>query len=311
MIQPDEAPDDPIPYVSMSDASLQDHSTADRQFPGLHNDCSWIWAMIDTEDGTRYELIRCVSASGTFDFTLHECSTDLWKHPKLVRFPGERDMYWGQILWYEKDGKQTFLPANMTLAGAHPISIAIGPERIEWKDGDIVDVALTPLPRNVTRIYVPGLPDDLGYSSSGCTVSGTIAGQAITGGYGGIDRMYCLPGMSCLVSKIVALEHYWFVWASLMDDGSWQTGNAMLGTGKYATATFRNPDGAVIATNEECAPRSYGNSKRGLRNPCAQRSPSATVRSTSKPPTTRPRQACRWESLGCTERFKNAADPCP
>ena len=33
----------PVPFVLLSDASVQDHSTGDKQFPGLHNDCSWIW----------------------------------------------------------------------------------------------------------------------------------------------------------------------------------------------------------------------------------------------------------------------------
>src|SRR6187431_2971093 len=102
---------DPIPYVSLADASVQDHSTGDKQFPGLHNDCSWIWAMIDTEGGKRYEAIRCLSASATFDFTLHECATNLWQHPANVRFPGEQDMYWGPILWFERQGSQTFFPA--------------------------------------------------------------------------------------------------------------------------------------------------------------------------------------------------------
>jgi hypothetical protein len=38
-----------VPYLSLADASVQDHSIGDKQFPGLHNDCSWIWAMVDTE----------------------------------------------------------------------------------------------------------------------------------------------------------------------------------------------------------------------------------------------------------------------
>lgn len=268
MPDPDVPTSAPVPYVSLADASEQDHSTRDPQFPGLHNDCSWIWAMADTEDGTRYELIRCLSASATFDFTLHACSTDLWQHPTNVRFPGEHDMYWGPILWYERDGSQTFFPANVAMAAKHPITISLGADRYVWKDDGIIDVVLRPLPGNVTRIDVPGLPDDVGYTSSGCTVEGTIGGSRITGGYGGLDRMYCLPGMSCQVSKIAHLEHYWFVWGSLLADGTWQTGNCMLGAGDYATATFRAPGQApVIATNDAVQARVVWKARDGVNQP--------------------------------------------
>ena len=259
---------DPIPYVSLADASVQDHSTGDKQFPGLHNDCSWMWAMVDTADGKRYQLIRCLSASATFDFNLHECSTDLWEHPTNLRFPGESDLYWGPIIWYENEGNQTFFPANMAMAQRHPITISLGPEGYVWKDEDVIDVLLTPLPNNVTRIYVPGQPDDVGYTSSGCTVSGSVNGSAITGGYGGIDRMYCLPGMSCQVSKIANLEHYWFVWASLMDDGTWETGNAMLGSGNYATATYHaQGQTPAIATNEAVGAKVVWEERDGVNQP--------------------------------------------
>ena len=100
---------------------------------------------------------------------------------------------------------------------------------------------------NVTRIYVPGLPDDVGYTSSGCTLSGSIEGSPITGGYGGLDRMYCLPGMSAHVSKIAQLEHYWFVWGALFDDGHWETGNTMLGAGGYAACALFRPGWPVAA----------------------------------------------------------------
>ncbi|OMC38328.1 hypothetical protein A5740_27285 [Mycobacterium sp. GA-1841] len=241
-----------VPYVSLTDASVQDHSTRDRQFPGLHNDLLFLWAMVDTENGKRYEMVRCLSASAAFDFNLHECSTDLWQHPTNLRFPGENDLYWGPILWFESEGRQSVFPANGAMAKRHPISITLGPDRYRWKEhDDSIDVTLTPLPMNVTAIYVPGLPDDVGYTSSGCTVSGSIEGSPITGGYGGLDRMYCLPGLSAQVSKIAELEHYWFVWGSILDDGRWETGNAMLGAGNYATATFqREGEAPVIAVND-------------------------------------------------------------
>jgi hypothetical protein len=101
-----------VPYVSLADTSVQDHSTADRQFPGVYNDALFLWAMVDTEDGKRYELIRELSASAAFDFNLHECSTDLWTHPRNVRFPGEHDLYWGLIMWFEREGKQIVYPAH-------------------------------------------------------------------------------------------------------------------------------------------------------------------------------------------------------
>jgi hypothetical protein len=229
----------------------------DKQFPGLHNDLLFLWAMVDTEDGKRYELIRCLSANATFDFNLHECSTDLWAHPTNVRFPGESDLYWGPIIWVESEGNQTVFPLNRAMGERHPISISLGPKEYVWKEHEnCIDVVLTPLPMNVTSIYVPGLPDDVGYTSSGCTVAGSIEGSKITGGYGGLDRMYCLPGLSAQASKIAELEHYWFVWGSVLSDGRWETGNAMLGTGNYATATFhRRGESPIIATNDDVKSR--------------------------------------------------------
>ncbi|ONH58200.1 hypothetical protein CcI49_22095 [Frankia sp. CcI49] len=238
-----------IPYVHLADASVQDYSTQDGQFPGLHNDLLFLWAMADTEDGKRYELIRMLSSGGTFDFIVHECSTDLWAHPTTVRFPYESDLYWGPIVWADSRAGRAAIPVNFS--AKHSLSISLGPAAYVWKEDDgLVEVVLTPLPMNVTAIYVPGLPDDVGYTSSGCTVAGSIAGSRITGGYGGLDRMYCLPGLSAWVSKIAKLEHYWFVWGSILEDGRWETGNAMLGAGDYATATFhREGESPVIATN--------------------------------------------------------------
>ncbi len=248
-----------VPYVSLADASVQDHSTMDRQFPGLHNDLVFLWAMLDTEDGNRYELVRCLSASGAFDFNVHVCPTDLWSHPTNIRFPGESDLYWGPVIWHEskdrdsQDKTQRVFPLNTAMAARHSMTISFGPNRYVWKEDDgCIDVVMTPLPMSVTAIYVPGLPDDVGYTSSGCTVAGSILGSTITGGYGGLDRMYCLPGLSAQVSKIAELEHYWFVWGSILSDGRWETGNAMLGTGDYATATFqRQGEPPIIATNGE------------------------------------------------------------
>jgi len=241
-----------LPSVSLVDAAQEDHSTGDKQFAGLHNDLLFLWAMADTANGRRYQLVRTVSASAAFDFTLHECSTDLWTYPRTVRIPGETDLYWGPIVWFNVDGNQTVLPANLTMAAKHRMTISLGAGAYVWQEDDVVDVVLTPLPSNVTRIDVPGYPDDVGYTSSGCTVAGIIEGSPIVGGYGGLDRMYCLPGMSAHVSKIAQLEHYWFVWGAIFDDGHWETGNTMLGAGGYATATFhRQGEPPVIATNNE------------------------------------------------------------
>jgi hypothetical protein len=258
-----------VPYVSLADASVQDHSTMDKQFPGLHNDLLFLWAMVDTENGKRYELIRTLSASAAFDFNLHECSTDLWAHPTNVCFPGEHDLYWGPIIWADVEGKQTVFAANGAMGKRHPMSISLSGSAYVWKEhDDCIDVVLTPLPMNVTAIYVPGLPDDVGYTSSGCTVSGRIEGSRITGGYGGLDRMYCLPGLSAHVSKIAELEHYWFVWGSVMSDGRWETGNAMLGAGNYATATFqRQGEPPVIATNGDVKSKVIWEEKDGRRQP--------------------------------------------
>lgn len=113
----------------MADASVQDH--ADTQFPGVYNDAPFLWAMVDTEDGKRYELIRELSASAAFDVNLHECST-----------------------------------AHSEMKARHRMRISLGPHSYVRKDDeDCIDVVMTPLPMNVTAIYVPGLPDDVGYTN--------------------------------------------------------------------------------------------------------------------------------------------------
>ena len=240
------------PSVTMVDATAQDHATSDAQFPRLHNDLLFLWAMVDTAAGRRYQMVRTLSASAAFDFTVHECPPDPWASPRTVRIPGEHDLYWGPILWLDDGGRQSVFSANLTMAAKHAMTVSLGRDGYVWKEDDVVDVVLTPLPSNVTRIDVPGAPDDVGYTSSGCTVSGSVEGSPITGGYGGLDRMYCLPGISAHVSKIAQLEHYWFVWGAVFDDGHWETGNAMLGAGGYATATFhRQGDAPAIATNDD------------------------------------------------------------
>jgi hypothetical protein len=161
-------------------------------------------------------------------------------------------MYWGPLFWSDREASSALFAGNLAVYAKHPIKVVLGTKEYVWKDDNVIDVVLAPLPMNVTTIYVPGPPDDVGYTSTGCTVTGSIDGSPITGGYGGLDRMYCLPGLSAHVSKIAELEHYWFVWGSIRSDGRWETGNAMLGAGNYATATFhRQGDAPVIATNDD------------------------------------------------------------
>ena len=248
----DVANADIIADVSLVDASTQDHSTGDPQFPGLHNDLSFLWAMVDTEDGKRYEIVRSLSQSCAYDFTVHECPADIWEKPRGVRIPGETDLYWGPAVWLGRGERRRIMPANLDMMIKHPMNITLSPTKYIWQEEDVVDIELTPLTGNVTRIDVTGDPDPVGYTSSGCSVAGTVDGKKITGGYGGIDRMYCIPGLSAQLSKIAWLEHYWFVWGAIHEDGTWETGNAMLGAGGYATATWhRQGFDPIIATNAD------------------------------------------------------------
>lgn len=241
-----------VPYVHVADASVQDYSIEDSQFPGIYNDNSFLWAMVDTEDGKRLELYRAVSKGVAFDFSVIECADNIWETPKAVKYPGEADLFHGMIMWYENDGVIGVAPLS-PVAMKHPIEIFLGPKQYVWKeDNGYIDVVLTPLPNNVTTIYVPGLPDDVGYTSSGCTISGSVDGSKITGGYGGIDRMYYLPWQIAPTCKIFMLEHYWFAWGSTLDDGRWESGNVMLGAGNFAIATFqREGEDRIIATNDD------------------------------------------------------------
>jgi hypothetical protein len=242
----------PVPYVSLADVSAQDHSSRDRQFPGLHNDTSYLWGNVDTANGKRYKLERALSPISTYSFHLWECSDDKWTYPKAVRAAGIHDMYWGSVIWLDDAGKSTMLPLNHALLEEHPIAVELGPDRYVWQDDGVIDLVFTPLPMNVLTLYVPGLPDDVGYTSTGCAVSGTIDGSEVTGGIAGLDRMYVEPGLTSHVCKTFMLEHYWLVWYSLMDDGSWQTGNLWLGEGNFATGMFnRQGEAPVIATNDD------------------------------------------------------------
>ena len=78
----------PFPYVWMADASVQDNSTKDRQFSGLHNDTSYMWACVDTGAGKRYWLVRTLSPVATYSFSLSECLTDRWTKPTRPEVAG-------------------------------------------------------------------------------------------------------------------------------------------------------------------------------------------------------------------------------
>jgi hypothetical protein len=229
-----------VPYVHMADASVQDPACSDAQFPGLENDRQYLWTMIDTADGRRFFLLRYFMADSMYVFSLAECPDDLWSFPTNVRAPGERELYLGPVEWAPEGRTLTMVPKDEAKAAAHPVSLTLGPDGFRLRDEDVIDVTFTPLPNNVTTIYLPGPWGDEAYTSSGCTVSGTIDGSPIVGGYGGLDRMYSRPGAEG-PSTIAELQHYWFVWGSLMDDGTWETGNAMLGPNGFALATFCRP----------------------------------------------------------------------
>jgi hypothetical protein len=82
--------------------------------------------------------------------------------------------------------------------------------------------------------------------------------------------MYITPGLSAHLSKTAWLENYWIVWASLMEDGSWQTGNVFLGERYLASATFNEPGQLpVIAVNEGVKSTIVWDSNGDARLPCA------------------------------------------
>jgi hypothetical protein len=239
------------PQVWLADAADQNYTNRDGQFPGLYNDTMYPWAMVDTEDGKRYGLFRALCASAAMGFSIHECSTDRWTFPRLVRSARDADLYWGQIMWLESERNVSLLALTDQVAEKHSLTLELGPDRIVWKDDDAIDIVFTPICRNVTTIYMPGLPGDAGYTSAGYSISGWVNGSRVTGGYGGIDRMYVAYGLSAHTSKVGGLENYWINWGSLMEDGTWHTGNVFLGEGDLATATFNQPgEEPVIALNQ-------------------------------------------------------------
>jgi hypothetical protein len=258
-----------VPRVAVVDSSTQDYSTQDGQFPGLAEDAFYLWAQVDTEDGRRYGLNRALTKSAAMSANLFEASPDIWRYPtRLIREAGISDLYWGEVVWLDNGDVSTLVPANQAVVAKHPISVVLSPERYVWKEEDVIDLVLTPLPRNVDVFSIPGPPDHAGYTSSGCAVSGAVNGSKIVGGYGGIDRMYAEPGLSTNLCKAAALEHYWLVWHSLMEDGSWQTGNVWLGEGNFATGVFNRPGKApVIAVNDDVKNTVTWDSRGDMRHP--------------------------------------------
>lgn len=261
----------PVPSVltTMSDAALQDYTNRDGQFLGLVNDTMYPWAMVDTEDGKRYGLFRAMCASALMAFSVHECSTNRYAYPKVLRSVDKADLYWGQIIWLNNAPNYELLPLSPVVSAKHPLTMVLGPKCVTWKDDDIIDIVMTPIRNNVTVIHMPGPPGDAGYTSSGYTISGSVNGSKVIGGYGGIDRMYVEPGLSAHGSKTAAMENYWIVWGSIMEDGSWHTGNVYLGNGQVASATFNRPGEApVIATNDAVRSTVEWDSKGDVSLPC-------------------------------------------
>jgi hypothetical protein len=258
-----------VAHLSLSEASEQDYSPEDGQFPGLVQGNAYLWAIVDTEDGKRYNLNRSMNKHSAMYASIVEASPDVFKFPtNILRQPGLSDVYSGEARWVTKDRVTTLVPSDAGMLAKHPIAMQFGPNRYVWQEDGIADLVLTPVPRNVVRFVIPAASHDEGYTSSGCAVSGAINGVKVSGGYGGLDRMYAPPGLPPQQTATGALEHYWIVWGALMPDGSWQTGNVWLGDGRFATALFNRPgEPPVIATNEAVANTVAWETKGGLSLP--------------------------------------------
>jgi len=238
-------------HVEAFTPCVDDYGRRAATFEGLGFHTAWLWAGVTGEDGRRYALLREHEVGCSYLYFGLEIAPDIWSDPGVrhANFPGVDDLYCGAVR-YEADGEAHLISATNP---AYPaMEVSLSPTKHTWREADWMDIAMEPL-GVAMRYRCPGEPDDFGYTSQICRVTGTVDGQVVQG-FGGYDRYYGEPGVVWGQSKgFRFLEELWWVWAGEHADGRQEHGTAITGPGEFRVGFFHRDGEEPIAVNELAA----------------------------------------------------------
>lgn len=227
---------------------IDDYGRFATTFRNLGFQTAWLWACVTTYGGKRYALVREHSLSETTRLFTIEVSKDIWQPPTVrhAPVPGLDGYYWGRIDYEGEDEAWRIDSRNPSYGELH---VSLSPERLRWSESNWLDLEMTPLGQAL-RYRCPGPPDDFGYTSQICRISGTVDGEPAEG-FGGYDRAYHEPGFVWTQSKGHRfLEEYWWVWAGLDAKGRQEHGIVITGPHNFHVAFFHRDGEDPIATNQ-------------------------------------------------------------
>ncbi len=242
---------DSKPDVDAFEPRSDDYGRRARTFDGLGFQTGWLWAGVTAEDGRRYTLLREHQIGCTYLYYGLEIAPTIWSNPVVrhATIPGVDDLYCGAVR-YEADGDAHSLRSTNPLYPS--MSVSLAPAGHTWREADWMDVAMEPL-GVAMRYRCPGQPDDFGYTSQICRVTGSVDGQAVRG-FGGYDRYYGEHGVVWGQSKgFRFLEELWWVWAGEHADGRQEHGIAITGPGEFRVGFFHRDGEDPVAVNELAA----------------------------------------------------------
>ncbi len=225
-----------------------DYGRRAETFDGLGFGTAWLWAGVATTDGGRFAVLREHEVGSTSLYYGLELGSDIWSSPSVRQalIPGMDRLYLGQVAYEPEDTGHRITGSNPAYPG---FTALLAPDTIHWVESDWLDLTYEPL-GPAMRYRCPGRPDDFGYTSQICRVSGTVDGKPVDG-FGGYDRSYHEPGVIWRQSKgFTALEEFWWVWAGVLEDGRAEIGWAIAGEHGFGLGAFhRVGEEPVAATN--------------------------------------------------------------
>lgn len=133
-----------------------------------------------------------------------------------------------------------------------PWQITASGERLTWKEEGLFDLA-GPLIGNGMQWYLPGVEWGTFYVSQLYDLAGTLEGRRVKGVIA-LDQAWMAEGGAIHMHKDLVVNHgmhvIWWSFATVYQDGSWDSGSFMVGHDHLGYAIFQNDKGELRCTTD-------------------------------------------------------------
>ena len=224
-----------------------------RDFFGLKITKGMPFGVVRDDEGHMYAFVRALNEPGSSPnptrFIYQSTRIDnehirmdkAWMAGQAMTMFPQRRLEGDTAVWSSLPGEE-----------GNPWQITASGERMTWKEEGLFDLS-GPLIGNGMQWYLPGIDWGTFYVSQLYDLSGTCEGRPVKGVIA-LDQAYMAEGGAIHFKRDLVVNNkmhvVWWTFATIYQDGSWDSGSFMVGHDKLGYAIFQNETGEVRTTTD-------------------------------------------------------------